>query len=191
VRRGLDLLALAAGWALLGLSVLVGFEVVVRKLFTFSVKGVDEIGGYVLAIGSAFGFIYALMQHAHIRVDIAFKFFPAALRAVLHLLAFATLTAFAGLLAWRSIAVWMRSISLDAIAPTPLGTPLIWPQGLWALGLALFALVAAAMTVDLVVTFARGGGAAVDQRFHADRLDEEFEAERADALRRAQVGEKR
>ncbi len=190
MKRALDLLALAAGWALLALSALVGFEVVARKLFVVSVKGVDEIGGYVLAVGSAFGFIYALTQHAHIRVDIVFKYLPPTVRALLHLLAFVTLAAFAGVLAWHGAAVWLRSISLDAIAPTPLGVPLVYPQGLWVFGLTVFALLAAWMAADLLVTFLRKGGVAVDQRFHADRLEAEFKAEQLDARRRAAAATK-
>ena len=183
--RGLDLIALAAGWALLALSVLVGFEVMARKFFTFSVKGVDEIGGYVLALASAFGFIYTLTQHGHIRVDIVFKYLRPGMRATLHLLAFALLAAFAVLLAWCSAAVWLRSISLDAIAPTPLGTPLVYPQGIWVFGLIVFALLAVAMALDIGITFLRKGPLEVDRRFHADRLDEEFRAEQLDAARRA------
>ena len=183
--RGLDLIALTAGWALLALSLLVGFEVVGRKFFTYSVKGVDEIGGYVLAIASAFGFIYTLTQHGHIRVDIIFKYLRPATRAFLHLLAYITLAAFAVLLAWRSVAVWLRSISLDAVAPTPLGTPLVFPQGLWAFGLTIFALLTVGLVVDLAITLVRMGPVEVDKRFHADRLDEEFRAEQLDAARRA------
>jgi len=188
VKRGLDLLALAPGWALFGLSLLVGCEVLARKFFTFSVKGVDEIGGYVLAVGSAFSFIYALTQHAHIRVDIAFKYLHPRIRALLHLVAYATLAVFAGLLAWRAAAVLLRSISLDAIAPTPLGAPLVYPQGLWVFGLTVFAVIAGWMAVRLVLTFMREGAVAVDRQFHADRLEEEFLAEKRDALRRAGVG---
>jgi TRAP-type C4-dicarboxylate transport system permease small subunit len=188
VKRLLDLLALAAGWALFGLSLLVGFEVLARKLFTFSVKGVDEIGGYVLAVGSAFGFIYALVQHAHIRVDIVFRYLGPATRAVLHLLAYVALAIFAGLLVWRAVAVWLRSISLDAIAPTPLGTPLVYPQGLWVFGLAVFAIATTWMAVRLMITFVRDGADAVDAQFHADRLEEELRAEQLDAARRAGGG---
>lgn len=183
--RGFDILALAAGWALFALSVLVGFEVVARKLFAFSLKGVDEIGGYVLAVASAVGFIYALVQHGHIRVNVAFRYLGPRLRALLHLAAYATLAAFAALLAWRGVSVWSRSISLDAVAPTPLATPLWIPQGAWILGLIVFAALAIWLAVDLGWTLLRKGSAAVDRRFHADRMLEELEAERRSALRRA------
>ena len=54
--------ALACGYLLLFLSFLVGFEVVARKLFGFSLQGVDEIGGYILAILATIGFSYTLLR---------------------------------------------------------------------------------------------------------------------------------
>ena len=182
--RGFDALAVVAGWALFALSVLVGFEVIARKFLSFSIKGVDEIGGYVLAVTSAIGFICCLVNHGHIRVDVLFKYLGPRLRAILHLVAYLTLAAFAVLLAWRGIAVWLISISLDAVAPTPLATPLVIPQGFWILGLAIFALLSVALTVDLAITLIRNGAADVERRFHADRLDEELKAEQRDAVRR-------
>lgn len=180
----LDVLALGAGWALLGLSGLVGFEVLARKFFAFSLKGVDEIGGYVLAVSTAAGFIYTLALRAHIRVDILFKYLGARVRAVLHVAAYVTLCAFAVLLAWRGAVVWMRSASLDAVAPTPLGTPLVLPQGLWILGLAVFAAFSAALAIAGCFALVRHGPVEVERRFHGNRLEEELNAERLDAERR-------
>jgi TRAP-type C4-dicarboxylate transport system permease small subunit len=182
--RGFDYLALAAGWALLGLSALVGFEVVVRKLFAFSIKGVDEIGGYVLAIGSAIGFIHALVHHGHIRVDLVLRHLGPRLRALMHLAAHLALAALAVLLAWRAASVWLRSIALDAVAPTPLATPLSIPQGAWVLALAAFAALALWRVAQLGLMLAREGPAAVERAFHADRMLEELETERRAALRR-------
>jgi TRAP-type C4-dicarboxylate transport system permease small subunit len=184
MKRALDALALGAGWALVALAGLVGFEVLARKFFAYSLKGVDEIGGYALAAASAAGFIYALALGGHIRVDIALKHLRPRARAVLHLAAYVTLAAFAGLLVWRTAAVWMRSASLDAVAPTPLGTPLVLPQGVWLFGLAIFALFAFLLVWEVCRTFVRQGAGEVDRRFYADRLQEELEAERRDAQRR-------
>lgn len=163
---------------------LVGFEVVARKFFSYSVKGVDEIGGYVLAIASAAGFIYTLVQFGHIRVDIVLKYLDARWRAVSHVLAYVSLTAFAVLLAWRCAAVWLRSAELEAIAPTPLGTPLVLPQGLWVLGLGVFAALALVVAVEALVTLVRRGPSEVEARFHADRLEDELKAEQEAAARR-------
>ena len=68
--RGCSWLAVAAGWTLLALAILVTFETIVRKFFGFSIQGADEIGGYVLAISSSIGFCYALVMRAHIRIDL-------------------------------------------------------------------------------------------------------------------------
>lgn len=183
--RTVNVLSLAAGWALLGLAGLVGVEVVLRKIFTLSLKGVDEIGGYVLAIASVFAFVHALTTHAHIRVDIALKYFGPKLRAALHFAAYASLAAVAILLAWRSAAVWLKSLALGATAATPLGVPLVYPQGIWVVGLVAFALVSTWYAVDIAHTYVRQGPGRVEERFRADRLGEELRAEQVDMARRS------
>jgi TRAP-type C4-dicarboxylate transport system permease small subunit len=186
--RAVDALSLSAGWALLGLSALVGVEVVLRKLFTHSLKGVDEMGGYVLAIASVFAFVYALTTHAHIRVDLALKYFGPKLRAALHFTAYALLAAVANLLAWRCVAVWLKSLALGATAATPLGVPLVYPQGIWAVGALGFALVSTWYAVDVALTLARKGPDRVEERFRADRLNDEIRAEQLDVARRSGEG---
>ncbi|WP_370304008.1 hypothetical protein [Pseudooceanicola sp.] len=45
VQAGTDMLSVLAGWGLVLLSVLIGVEVVARKVRGFSIQGADEIGG--------------------------------------------------------------------------------------------------------------------------------------------------
>ena len=66
-------LSIIGGYVLLGLSFLIVFEVIARKLFDFSLPGVDEIGGYVVTITGTFGFAYALIERTHTRIDIVFR----------------------------------------------------------------------------------------------------------------------
>ena len=71
-------------------------EMVTRKLFNFSLQGVDEVGGYTLAVTSALGFSYTLLArgaHAGRLPAVA----PAAesLRAFLNTLAMVSLAALA------------------------------------------------------------------------------------------------
>ena len=180
-----DASAIAAGWGLFTLAMLVGFEVVARKFFAYSVKGVDEVGGYILAIASAVGFIYALATNAHIRVDILIIRLRPRLQVGLHLLAYFTLAIFAALFAWRGLAVLWRSWILDAVAPTPLATPLILPQGLWALCLTCFALMAAAAVVRLLITIRQSGASAAAERFSPVSAQEEVRLEVEDFERRS------
>ena len=53
-------------------------EMVTRKLFNFSLQGVDEIGGYTLAVTSALGlFVHAAGTRGHTRVDFLLSRLPA------------------------------------------------------------------------------------------------------------------
>ena len=60
--------AIFSGWCLLVVVALTCVEIVGRKFFNFSLHGVDEIGGYALAVVCAFGFSYALLRGNHIGV---------------------------------------------------------------------------------------------------------------------------
>ena len=135
-------LAILSGWWLIALSFLTVAEILLRKFFSISLQGVDEIGGYTTAIVSAFGFACALTVKGHTRVDFLLGRLPAGLRAVLNALAYALLAAMAIYGAWRGWSVLEESIEFQAHANSPLQTPLWLPQGAWFIGLLLFALCA-------------------------------------------------
>lgn len=179
-----DRLVLACGWALVALAALVGFEVVARKFFLYSTKGVDEIGGYVLAISATVGFSYAVLEDAHVRVDLLLARCRPPWRGVLDLVAHAGLCAFSYVVLWRAGAVLARTWSLDARATTPLETPLIYPQSAWCLALALFAVVSS-LALARAVRQATGAGAP-----GLSAVDREIAGEAADARRRG-VGTER
>ena len=82
-----DFLVLAIGWWLIVLSVFTCIEMVSRKLFRFSFQGIDEVGGYTLAIASAIGFSYTLLARGHTRVDFLIQRLPEGLKAALNWLA--------------------------------------------------------------------------------------------------------
>ena len=52
------LIAVVSGYVLLGLAFAMSVEIVGRKLFAFSFQGIDDIGGYVLAIIAVAGAQY-------------------------------------------------------------------------------------------------------------------------------------
>lgn len=172
-----EVAALVAGWSLVGLSLLIAVEVVGRKFFAFSLQGADEIGGYVLAFASAVGFSYAFLTKAHIRVDILHKRLPAAARAVFNVLALWLLTVFTVILAWRATSVAMESLALGAHAPTPLGTPLVGPQGVWAAALVVFALLTTGAALRASVLLLRGRIGEVTRRYDIASTTAEVEDE--------------
>lgn len=134
--------ALVAGYAAFLLSIMITIEVIGRKFFNFSFQGVDEIGGYVLAIGVSFSLAYALIMRAHTRVDVLVNLLPQNARAVLNLFAALLIASLACFLCWQSIDTLRETIEFDSHASTPLETPLWIPQGIWTIGFILFALVA-------------------------------------------------
>ncbi len=168
--------ALAAGYASLGLSLLITFEVLARKLFSFSLQGVDEIGGYVLAIGVSFSFAYALLHRAHTRVDMLIVRLPGALQAPLNAAAMLLLAGFSLFMLWRAVGTLHETLEFGSLASTPLQTPLWIPQGLWVIGLGVFAALASLLALRALGLLVRGQAAALNREFGPrstqDELDE-------------------
>ena len=65
--------AIAGGYWLMLIAAATCVEIISRKLFSFSLLGVDEVGGYTLAILAALGFSYALVDRAHTRIDVLMR----------------------------------------------------------------------------------------------------------------------
>jgi TRAP-type C4-dicarboxylate transport system permease small subunit len=157
--------ATAFGLVFLVLAVAVAIETAARKLFNVSLQGVDELGGYCLAIGGALSFAVALVSRAHIRIDIVHEHFPKVVRALLNSVGVLTLLVCALALlylAWISLS---DSILFGSTSQTPWATPLRYPQWLWVAALALFALLA-------LLQFIRVLSLAAGRRL--DFLDREF-----------------
>ena len=142
MRRFADGLAVLTGWALLIYCFAVGVEILGRRYFGFSLQGVDEIGGYLMALIVAIGFTCALYSESHIRIDILLPRLPRRVTLWLNAAALAGLTGFAFFLVWQGSSVLTQSYKLRAVAPTPLLTPMAVPQAAWVALLILF-LVAA------------------------------------------------
>jgi TRAP-type C4-dicarboxylate transport system permease small subunit len=123
----------------MAISVATCIEVVGRKYFGFSFRGIDEIGGYMLAGVSAFGFAYALSTRAHMRVTLLFPYVPASVQSLLNVLATLTLAAMAGFCAWRGIFEVLDAWMSGKRSNTPLQTPLWIPLTVWFTGMLLFA----------------------------------------------------
>lgn len=153
--RGLEppvrLMQIAMGWGLVGICLATTYEILARRLFGSSIQGVNEVGAYLLAIVSTWGFSAALLQRAHARVDFLFQYFPPAMQSVLNMLAAVSLAALALFSAWQGWRVLSDTLRWQAHAATPLQTPLWIPQSLWLAGLVVFAGIAAACAVHAVV----------------------------------------
>lgn len=177
-------IAIAGGYWLMLIAAATCIEIISRKLFSFSLLGVDEVGGYTLAVLAALGFSYALVDRAHTRIDFLIGRLPAVVKATANVLAMFTLAAMAIFAVWRGLDVLKESLEFQSRAPTPLQTPLWIPQAFWLAGLAFFALVATALALHAGVLMVRDRGR-LNTFYGPPSLEEEIEKE-VGALRERQ-----
>jgi TRAP-type C4-dicarboxylate transport system permease small subunit len=177
------------GFVFLFLSFFVSIEAIARKLFNTSLQGADELGGYALAFGSTLGFTLAVMGRNHIRVDVVHELLPSGLQGLLNWLASVMLAALALLIAIICLEVLKDSFAYESTAPTPWGTPLVWPQSVWYAGLVAFAVCAVAYALRATLLFATGRIAALNHEFQPKSVKEELKEELADLAERGRVNQ--
>ena len=177
LERLVDVLTIVCGWWLIGISVATCVEMAGRKIFDFSLQGVNEIGGYSFAVVSAIGFSYGLLTRGHTRVDFFVSKFSASRRAALNLAATLTLAAMGVFAIYCAYGVLADTFSLQATASTPLATPLWIPQGAWFAGYLVFAVVALAASVDAFRLARNRSWAEINRRHGPQTLEEEIESE--------------
>ena len=185
MKRLEDYAAALFGAAFLVLALAVAVETTLRKVLNISLQGVDELGGYILASGSALAIAVALVSRAHIRIDLLHDFAPLALRIVLNLAASLALAACAFMLVRMAYIAFDESILFNATAQTPWGTPLKLPQGAWLIALGIFLLAALGQLVRALWLLARGEWSLLDRHYGPRGTKEELDDELADLRQRS------
>ncbi len=184
--KGMAILARAGLWfggALILLSaILIGVDVFLRKVFVVSIGGGDELAGYALAIGTAWALAATLVDRAHIRIDSLYILLPAAARIALDLIGLVLLVGFFGLIFWHGLGVFEQSWASSSRSQSALETPLIVPQAIWLLGLAMFVLIGVALFVASLAGLLRGDRASVARLISTRSAAEDV----ADELRAAE-----
>lgn len=170
-------LSLAAGWALLALAVWIVVNVVLRKFFSFAFQGVDEYGGYCLAVVATVGFAQAAFDRAHVRIDVVTRLLPLPVRAIFDVVALAALSFMAWTVALRALSVAAASFEIGALATSPLRTPLVAPQGIWAVALFWFCAVLAFQMLHAMVLIVRRDWSGIGARLGVPEIDQEVEQE--------------
>lgn len=128
------------GFLLLACTAAICMEVLVRGALGRSVFTTDELSGYTLAITTSWGMSLALVRLAHIRIDLLRVALPPSLAAVMDVMAIIVVTAFGAFLAWYATGMALTALERSVVSNTPLKTPMVLPQGLWAAGLWCFVL---------------------------------------------------
>ena len=175
------------GVVFLLLSFAVAVETTMRKVFNVSLQGVDELGGYCLAVGASLAFTLALLSRAHIRIDLIHDRLPRGPRIALNVLAMLTITATALLLLAMAYYSLRDSIALNSTAQTPWATPIKYPQMVWIACLGLFAAVSCgygARVLWLAAIGGTGGGDILLRDYSPRGAKEELKEELDDAKAR-------
>jgi TRAP-type C4-dicarboxylate transport system permease small subunit len=131
----------AFGVAFCLLSALVFLETILRKFFSVSLQGIDELGGYVLAVTAALSFSLALCDRAHMRIDIFYRMFPLVVRRLLDGLAMFMTALVAFIVVWMGWITLKESILFKSVSQTPWATPMVIPQSIWLATLLPFLLL--------------------------------------------------
>ncbi|MSP98136.1 MAG: TRAP transporter small permease [Betaproteobacteria bacterium] len=159
VMRGTRRLAQAGLWfggaLVLLAALLIGVDVVLRKLFNTSIGGADELAGYALAIGTAWSLAAALLDRAHIRIDSLYVLLPNRLRLALDFAGLALFVGFFGLIAWHGWSMVLQSWVAGSRSQSALQTPTVIPQALWILGLGAFVAIGALLFLHSLILLAR------------------------------------
>ena len=160
----------------MAISFLTVFEIVSRRWFGYSLRGVDEISGYTLAVTSAAGFCWAFVTRSHMRITLLFPYVPPIARTLLNLLATVSLAGMALFCAWRGWNELVANFESGKPANTPLQTPIWIPQLFWFAGLAMFALTTGAAAAHAIGLVFRDRGL-LDRLYGPASLEEEVRTE--------------
>lgn len=150
------LVALLLGIALLLTVAFILTDVLLRKSGWGSLGGSDEISGYVMAAVSSWGLACALVERAHVRIDVVRSRLARPGQAAMDLFAMIVTNAVVLLIAWYCWPVLQKTLERGSRANTPLETPLWIPQGIWFAGWMWFAITATALTL-IGIAYLRAG----------------------------------
>ena len=159
-------------------AVLIGIDVLMRKFLARSIGGADELAGYSLAIGTAWGLGAALLDRAHIRIDSLYVLFPQKLRLALDLLALVLVVGFFALTLWHGLGVLSQSWISNSHSQSALETPTVIPLALWIAGLASFVVVGVLLLLQALRLMAardlRGAAQLISTRSAEEEVEDEI-----------------
>ena len=167
-------------------AVLIGIDVLIRKFLARSIGGADELAGYALAIGTAWGLGAALIDRAHIRIDSLYVWFPRKLRLLLDLAALVLFVSFFALMTWHGLGVMSQSWTSGSRSQSAIETPTVIPQALWIVGLLGFVIVGILLLLHAVGMIVRGDLAGAGRAIGTRSAEEEIEEEIRDLKERAE-----
>lgn len=172
------------GATMILLSIAVTIETLLRKLFAHSIAGVDELGGYAIAICAPLCFAVALIERSHIRINLLHMRLSRRVQAALNVLAALSMGVLGAYLLYFTVKTVIDTQTYRSIAQTPWATPLIYPQAVWLVAMAVFAVVALLLAARALLLLVGGDWLALNRQFGPSSAEEELEAELEDLKKR-------
>lgn len=148
-------IAVLVGVALLGVAAFVVIDIAMRQ-FGESFGGTEEIAGYAMALATAWGMSYALLELGHVRIDLIRTRTGTMAKALFDVFAMITMSGVVVMIAIKAWPVVERAITNGSRANTPLETPLIWVQAPWFAGWVWFAIMSCLVTLCALSLVVKG-----------------------------------
>lgn len=181
------ILGITFGIMMILLSVAITAETVLRKFFSFSLGGIDELGGYAIAIAAPLAFTVALVENSHIRINQLTALMPGSVQAFLSGLSAIALALLAGYFFYFTVDTVLDTQAYKSIAQTPWATPLIYPQTVWLIAMATFPIAAVFLGAKAVLLIARSDWRSLNLQFGPISARQELQAELDDLRKREEA----
>lgn len=146
LRRLNRVIALLVGIGLLAVAAFVVADIVMRQ-FAEGFGGTDEIAGYTMALATAWGMSYTLLELGHVRIDLIRTRTGTLAKALFDVFAMICMSGVVVAIAVKAWPVVERALTNGSRANTPLETPLIWVQAPWFAGWVWFAVMSCLVTL--------------------------------------------
>jgi TRAP-type C4-dicarboxylate transport system permease small subunit len=125
---------------LMAMIVLIGTEAIARNVFATSLQVTDEIGGYLLVAMTFLSMSVAEAHGAFHRVELIQARVGKPMRMISQIVFDLMSLGASALITWQLTRLTLNSWRAEDVAPTPLQTPLWFPQSIMAIGMALLCL---------------------------------------------------
>ena len=165
------------GGAHLAAAIMVTIDVLLRKVFSITMSGSDEMSGYVFAAGTTWAYSYCVLHRSNIRIDAVYNLLPRRLCGVLDIVGVVLLLIFNAVLTRHAWEAFATSYVRDSVSITTLATPLWIPQLFWVIGLIAFQLTLIFVAVYATLRYWQRDDAAVNRIVGVPTVAEEVEAE--------------
>jgi len=167
------------GYSFIALTIVIAGDTIFRSLRLFSIIGTGEMSAYIMAVCAGFSFTIALVNRAHIRIDLLVGRFSKQLQGILNWFAM-LLFAFSGVIILYSSYCTLSETVYYKSKSTVLAISLQYPQLLWVISLSIFCLISLVLFAQASFYLVKGDLKALNKHFHPKAVQEELDEELGD-----------